>query len=137
MDTVQPSTNAVSASNLFRLSSILGDSDYAQKARETINAFEVEMLQYPWLFVGLLGSVVTAKLGGKCWIVEAAEKDEVIRKYHLLPRAGLRSLVYHSAAEDSWLAGRNPLLKELKGQAGSAYNFDNGSYEPYTESKLE
>lgn len=63
MDTSLPSTNAVAASNLFRLGALLADEEYATLARGTVNAFEAEMLQHPWLFPGLLGSVVTARLG--------------------------------------------------------------------------
>jgi uncharacterized protein YyaL (SSP411 family) len=63
MDTAQPSTNGVSASNLFRLAALLGNESYSAKAKETVNAFEVEILQYPWLFVSLLAAVVTARLG--------------------------------------------------------------------------
>ncbi|PFH59810.1 hypothetical protein XA68_11858 [Ophiocordyceps unilateralis] len=59
MDTSLPSTNAVSASNLFRL----GTDRYSALARGTVNAFEAEILQHPWLFPGLLASVVTARLG--------------------------------------------------------------------------
>ncbi|KAJ3530776.1 hypothetical protein NM208_g9175 [Fusarium decemcellulare] len=65
MDTSLPSTNAVSVANLFRLSNILSDEDLAAKARQTINAFEAEMLQHPWLFPGLLAGVVTARLGSQ------------------------------------------------------------------------
>ncbi|RDA95294.1 hypothetical protein CP533_3490 [Ophiocordyceps camponoti-saundersi (nom. inval.)] len=63
MDTSLPSTNAVSASNLFRLGALLGNKRFTSLARSTVNAFEVEMLQHPWLFPGLLDSVVTARLG--------------------------------------------------------------------------
>lgn len=63
MDTSLPSVNAVSASNLFRLGSLLDDERYSALARGTVNAFEAEMLQHPWLFPGLLGAVVTARLG--------------------------------------------------------------------------
>ncbi|RBR17092.1 uncharacterized protein FIESC28_06594 [Fusarium coffeatum] len=65
MDTSLPSTNAVSVSNLFRLASLLSDEDLAVKARQTINAFEVEVGQHPWLFPGMLDSVVTARLGSQ------------------------------------------------------------------------
>jgi uncharacterized protein YyaL (SSP411 family) len=65
MDTSLPSTNSVSVSNLFRLASLLSDENLATKARQTINAFEVEVGQHPWLFPGLLASVVTARLGGQ------------------------------------------------------------------------
>ncbi|KAF5658500.1 DUF255 domain-containing protein [Fusarium heterosporum] len=65
MDTSLPSTNAVSVANLFRLAAFLSDDDLAAKARQTINAFEVEVVQHPWLFPGLLSGVVTARLGNQ------------------------------------------------------------------------
>ena len=144
MDTAQPSTNSVSTSNLFRLGAIFGDSKYTKLARETINAFEVEMLQYPWLFVGLLGSVVTARLGGKCWLVHRTSSASEIfegdtwHKYHLLPRAGLRSLIFvQPLGGDDWLLKRNPLLDGLKDKVGKAFQFNNGSYQEYEETKLD
>lgn len=63
MDTSLPSTNAVSVNNLYRLGQLLDDEKFVGMARSSINAFEAEMLQHPWLFPGLLGGVVTARLG--------------------------------------------------------------------------
>lgn len=63
MDTTLPSANAVSVSNIFRLGALLDDEKFTAIARQTIGAFEVEMLQYPWLFPGLLTGLVTARLG--------------------------------------------------------------------------
>ncbi|KAH7161273.1 hypothetical protein EDB81DRAFT_714578 [Dactylonectria macrodidyma] len=63
MDTSLPSTNGVTVANLFRLADLLSDDALSALARQAINAFEVEMLQHPWLFPGLLGGVVTARLG--------------------------------------------------------------------------
>jgi len=63
MDKAEPSTNAVSASNLFRLGTFLKNKAYIQQANETINAFEAEILQYPYLFTGLLTGVVASRLG--------------------------------------------------------------------------
>lgn len=63
MDTSLPSTNATSVSNLFRLGEILADDKFTALAKESVVAFEAEMLQHPWLFPGLLGGVVTARLG--------------------------------------------------------------------------
>ncbi|KAF4966859.1 hypothetical protein FZEAL_10605, partial [Fusarium zealandicum] len=74
MDTSLPSTNAVSVANLFRLSDLLSDDELAAKARQTINAFEAEMLQHPWLFPGLLAGVVTARLGSQKKSVEVTYK---------------------------------------------------------------
>ncbi|KAM5348839.1 hypothetical protein ACJ41O_008662 [Fusarium nematophilum] len=68
MDTSLPSTNAVSVANLFRLAAYRSDEDLAAKARQTINAFEAEMLQHPWLFPGLLAGVVIARLGSQSGI---------------------------------------------------------------------
>jgi uncharacterized protein YyaL (SSP411 family) len=63
MDTSLPSVNAVSVSNLYRLGDLLNDERFTSMARASINAFEAEMLQHPWLFPGLLAGVVTARLG--------------------------------------------------------------------------
>jgi uncharacterized protein YyaL (SSP411 family) len=100
MDKSQPSTNAMSASNLFRLGTLLvatreeaakGEA-YLLQARETVNAFEAEILQYPWLFVSLLTGVVTARLGVKK--VEVARGDaEGLRKWYTAPRAEAGVLV--------------------------------------------
>lgn len=70
MDTALPSTNAISVSNLFRLGDLLADEKFTSLARETLDAFEAEMLQHPWLFPGLLAGVVTTRLG-----VEKSGKD--------------------------------------------------------------
>lgn len=130
MDTSQPSSNAVSISNLFRLGFLLGDTHYIKLAHETINAFEVEALQYPWLFIGLLGGVVTARLGGIVWAVNGSQdgKGELQKKFYELPRAGLRSLAF--LKEGSWLAQtRNKALGKL---GEGVYQFD-GTYKPYKE----
>lgn len=134
MDTSQPSTNAVSASNLFRLALILGSTrgsrrqsvstgvasptvqsltgnDYERLARETVRAFEVEMLQYPWLFSGLLTSVVTARLGGELQSVVGVDEEtarKVKRDFFSKPRAALRAIVHakHTAASSTAPPGR-------------------------------
>ncbi|PHH76704.1 hypothetical protein CDD82_3888 [Ophiocordyceps australis] len=68
IDTALPATNAVSAQNLFWLAALLqNDADtsahYDALARTTVDAFEAEILQHPWLFPGLLGGIVIARLG--------------------------------------------------------------------------
>lgn len=79
MDTSLPSTNAVAAWNLFRLGAMLDDVRYTSLAKETVAAFEAEMLQYPWLFPGLLAGVVASRLGvgGRNWVVAGDEKPQV------------------------------------------------------------
>ncbi|KFZ06969.1 hypothetical protein V501_06900, partial [Pseudogymnoascus sp. VKM F-4519 (FW-2642)] len=63
MDASEPSTNGVSASNLFRLASLLGDDKYEALAKETVGAFEAEIMQYPWLFGSFMPSVVAGVTG--------------------------------------------------------------------------
>lgn len=76
MDTSLPSTNAAAAWNLFRLGAMLGDGRYTALAKETVAAFEPEMLQYPWLFPGLLAGVVASRLGGRNWVVAGDDEPE-------------------------------------------------------------
>ncbi|KAF9875089.1 duf255 domain protein [Colletotrichum karsti] len=137
MDTALPSTNAVSVSNLFRLGIMLGDEAYTALGRESINAFEAEVLQYPWLFPGLLSGVVTARLGGATWVIirKDGEEDDVmtqrlLQKIHLEARGGLRNILYLKS-ENDLLANRSPMLKELllSAQPG-AYRLEDGGYRP-------
>ncbi|KAJ9297304.1 hypothetical protein DTO271G3_4597 [Paecilomyces variotii] len=58
-----PSVNGVIARNLLRLSALLEEESYRKLARETCNAFSVEIMQHPFLFVGLLDVVVGLDLG--------------------------------------------------------------------------
>ncbi|KFY57011.1 hypothetical protein V497_05841 [Pseudogymnoascus sp. VKM F-4516 (FW-969)] len=77
MDTSEPSTNGVSASNLFRLSSLLGDDKYEELAKGTVGAFEAEIMQYPWLFASFMPSVVAGVTGVKA-IVRVGAGDPVV-----------------------------------------------------------
>ncbi|KAL2269293.1 hypothetical protein VTJ83DRAFT_1477 [Remersonia thermophila] len=112
MDKSQPSTNAVAASNLFRLGALFQElggenskpaagEEYLRLARETVSAFEAEILQYPWLFVSLLTGVVAGRLGVRRQAVSAAEDgkgvaaadEPVLRKWYTAPRAEAAVLV--------------------------------------------
>jgi uncharacterized protein YyaL (SSP411 family) len=129
MDTAQPSTNAVSASNLFRLAVLLRDDSYAAMARETLAAFEVEMLQYPWLFVGLLAGVVGARLGVNSR-VSIGDGDA---KWRSTPRAEPRGVILLAGTETpetSWLLKRNEPLAKLVAQhpGHGIYEWRDGGY---------
>ncbi|KAI9831224.1 MAG: hypothetical protein M1819_005152 [Sarea resinae] len=76
MDNAEPSTNGISAQNLFRLSSLLEDPLYAARAKETIAAFAPEVLQHPSLFVSILQAVVGAECGVRCTIVCGNEDED-------------------------------------------------------------
>ncbi|KAK3311588.1 uncharacterized protein B0T15DRAFT_521924 [Chaetomium strumarium] len=100
MDKAMPSTNAVAASNLFRLGTLLNEQKYVLQAKETVNAFEAEILQYPWLFVGLLTSVVTARLGVRTARVDRREDEDVLRAWYTRPRAEAGVLILVEGKEE-------------------------------------
>lgn len=96
MDSAYPSTNAVSASNIFRLGAIQGDhSRYSTLARDTLKAFQAEMLQYPWLFVGLLACIPAALQGveSKVALISDAKSKEDAQRLAMLPRGSPRAVV--------------------------------------------
>lgn len=51
------------ARNLLRLSSILQEDKYRVLAHQTCHSFAVEILQHPFLFVGLLDAIVGLETG--------------------------------------------------------------------------
>lgn len=119
MDKSQPSTNAVSASNLFRLGTSLAKPEYMHLAKETISAFESEILQYPWLFVSLLTGVVAARLGVKKILV-SSEDDEELRRYRASPRAEAAALILEGKTSAEGVA-----KAEVGNDAGGAQSADN------------
>ncbi|TKA24102.1 hypothetical protein B0A50_06842 [Salinomyces thailandicus] len=117
MDNAEPSTNGISAQNLFRLGSLFNDEKYEKMAKRTVKAFEVEIGQHPGLFSGMMSSVVCEKLGmkglmivGDGDIAQAALKkvSENVKPNHTVLRVG-------GGATSDWLRGRNGLLKDLDG----------------------
>ncbi|KAM0323649.1 hypothetical protein ACHAQA_008584 [Verticillium albo-atrum] len=144
MDTAFPSNNAVSVSNLFRLGVALATEAYTALARETLNAFEAEILQYPWLFPGLLSGVVGARLGGRTYVVvrdPSGADDETVRKVFIKlygeARGGLRNLIIVKGPDDL-VVRRNPALAELvaSGSPG-AYVVEEGKFRPCAKADVE
>jgi uncharacterized protein YyaL (SSP411 family) len=116
MDKAVPSTNAVAASNLFRLGTQLNEDKYILQAKETVNAFEAEILQYPWLFVGLLTSVVTARLGVRTARVGSGD-EAALRAWYTRPRAEAGVLILAKGKEEEGAGtkqGSNGILEGLK-----------------------
>ncbi|KAL2262292.1 hypothetical protein VTK26DRAFT_1844 [Humicola hyalothermophila] len=112
MDKSAPSTNAVAASNLFRLGAMLGREQYTRQACETVSAFEAEILQYPWLFVGLLTGVVAVRLGVGRVVVKAGEEARFWR----LPRAEAKVLVVEGRGGGDAGKGSGSGEEELSGK---------------------
>jgi uncharacterized protein YyaL (SSP411 family) len=117
MDTSEPSTNGTSASNLYRLSSLLNDDSYATKAKQTVVGFESETLQYPWLFASFMPSIVAGHLGLKGIVVsQGNEKDgngnKKVKEFEKAPRGGLGTFARLDSSS-TWLRERNGLLKDF------------------------
>ncbi|CAG8948704.1 hypothetical protein HYFRA_00001825 [Hymenoscyphus fraxineus] len=115
MDTSEPSTNGTSSSNLYRLSSLLNDSSYALKAKQTILSFESELMQYPWLFASFMPSIVASHLGVKGVVVSGdGVASENIKAFERAPRGALGCFSRVSTGgQNTWLRGRNELLKDF------------------------
>ena len=111
MDAAEPSSNNISARNLYRLSSMLNDASYFKKAKETVEAFEAEIEQFPFTFSGMLGSVVMGRLGLK-GIVLTGEYDETLKRLRQTIRPN-STVVALGNGKGSWLRQRNDLLKQL------------------------
>ena len=81
MDNAEPSANGISAQNLCRLSGMLEDDSYGERARQTWLAFEPELMEHPFLFTSTLPAIVVDALGLRSVVlVGHAEKiDTAIR----------------------------------------------------------
>ncbi|CAG8142841.1 unnamed protein product [Penicillium olsonii] len=62
-ESATPSINGIIARNLLRLAALLNDETYRTLARQTCNSFAVEIIQHPFLFVGMLDVIVGLQIG--------------------------------------------------------------------------
>jgi hypothetical protein len=62
-ESATPSVNGIIARNLLRLAALLEDENYRTLARQTCNSFAVEIIQHPFLFVGMLDVIVGLQIG--------------------------------------------------------------------------
>jgi uncharacterized protein YyaL (SSP411 family) len=123
MDNAEPSTNGLSAQNLFRLGSLLADESYTASAKSTVQAFEAELLQHPFLFASMLVPVVESRLGVRGVVVvgQSQAGKQWLRAYR--GRVSVGETVVNLDSKDggkkegaAWLRQRNPLLRDLKGE---------------------
>ncbi|KAK0639984.1 Spermatogenesis-associated protein 20 [Lasiodiplodia hormozganensis] len=115
MDNAEPSTNGVSAGNLYRLGALLEDADYTKRAKETCEAFEAEIMQHPFLFPSMLSSIVALRLGMKS-IVATGKGDNVEKAVSKArSRISTNTTVARlgEGAKSEWLRKRNELFKNL------------------------
>lgn len=121
MDAAEPSTNGVSASNLYRLGALLSDGSYTSLARRTVDAFATEMGQHPFLFGTMLSSVVAGRLGMSSVVItgEGEEVDAAVAKSRLRLKGNTTVARKGGGARSEWLEGRNGLIGAMDpGRAG-------------------
>lgn len=108
-ESATPSVNGIIARNLVRLSALLLDEKYGTLARQTCNSFVVEIMQHPFLFVGLLDAVVGLELGVR--IVTG-----------VLCTAGISRSATSPAEKslDELISARDQLINKVRGEAGLA-----------------
>ena len=111
MDAAEPSSNNISARNLYRLSSMLDDAAYFKKAKETVEAFEAEVEQFPFTFSGMLGSVVMGRLGLK-GIILTGDNDQTLKRLRQMVRPNC-TVVALGQGKGLWLRERNGLLQQM------------------------
>lgn len=107
-----PSVNGVIARNILRLSALLEEESYRKLARETCNAFSVEIMQHPFLFVGLLDVVVGLDLGIRTVAGVLCTPDITSSTVPL--RDGVAS------KSDEPVSARDLLIKKVRDEAGLA-----------------
>ncbi|EPS43009.1 hypothetical protein H072_2996 [Dactylellina haptotyla CBS 200.50] len=119
MDSAEPSTNGISASNLYRLGSLLGDASFSTLGSKTCLAFSTELMQHPFLFSSMLPSVVASNLGTGSVILVGKKTDPTIVKCRATLRTKLfanRSIIFLDPTDKnedaSWLLGKNDTLRE-------------------------
>lgn len=119
-DNIEPSANAITAQNLLSLATLLEDSKYASLAASTVNAFAVEIVQHPFLFVNMLNQIVRSQVGLRNVTLVTStpnitgEEVSAILKQNDITRDSRTLVSCVSSGQDSWLKQRNELLRDIK-----------------------
>jgi uncharacterized protein YyaL (SSP411 family) len=107
-DNALPSPNGIIASNLLLLSSYLAEPSYKTLAKRTIEAFAIEIIQHPFLFVSMLSAIVLEAVGVRSIV---AVGDAALNRLRGFGRTVVR---LHGQHGKGWLTERNQLLRGLK-----------------------
>jgi uncharacterized protein YyaL (SSP411 family) len=116
-DSAEPSANSVSARNLLRLGSLLGDRLYDEKAAETCQAFGEELSSQPWQFPSMLTAMIGVLGGMKDIVIVGKHGAEATNRFIETVRSWMlvNAVLIHVDPEETgdWLVGRNTILKEV------------------------
>lgn len=111
-ESATPSVNGVIARNLLRLANLLEDEDYRLLCRQTCHSFAVEILQHPFLFVGLLDAIAGLEAGSRNFTG--------VLSTTLLPQTGPGSSDSLSSGSDEPTSVRELIVQRLLAEAGQA-----------------
>lgn len=117
-DTALPSPNGIATQNLHRLANLSAKTEYRKLAQETADAFAVEVLQWPFLFVSLLMGVGWEWLGGRTVVFVDGETEK--GKEEMIPQLRARLRIPPSPPVTSTV-----LLSEATGKQGSFLRKEN------------
>ncbi len=102
-DNAMPSPNGTICENLLYLSSYIQSQSsqntstftesHVPNARATLDAFAVEILQHPFLYVTLLGALVMEQVGVKTLVAPMTTKDSEIRRLKGWGRTVVKGIV--------------------------------------------
>ncbi|PLB36470.1 thioredoxin domain-containing protein [Aspergillus candidus] len=107
-ESATPSFNGVIARNLLRLGNLLEDDVYRTLARQTCHSFSVEIIQHPFLFVGLLDTIVGLEAGTR-------SVTGVFTTTHLSRPQPPEEVIRRS---DEPVSVRDILIQKVRSQAG-------------------
>ena len=107
-DNAIPSPNGIIATNLLLLSSYLDEPLYRTMAKRTIDAFAIEIIQHPFLFVSMLSAIVLEAVGVKSIVATGDVKVDHLAGF------GRTVVKFNGQQGCEWLKGRNSLLRGLE-----------------------
>lgn len=110
-ESATPSVNGVIARNLLRLAALLEEEEYRTLARQTCNSFAVEIMQHPFLFVGLLDVIVGLQIGTRT-VTGVFSTAEISQS----TPSGSDSLL---SRQDQTVSARDLIIQRMRAEAGA------------------
>ena len=116
-DSAEPSANSVSARNLLRLGTLVGDRSYDEKAIRTCQSLGSALENAPWAFPAILLSVVGCLEGMRQIVLVGMDNDEITEMFlkNLRERVLVNTVVIRLDPQepDEWLVTYNDMLQEV------------------------
>jgi uncharacterized protein YyaL (SSP411 family) len=126
-DGAEPAPNSTATINLYRLAWMLGDDDWSQRGRRTLQAFQARWNQHPHALPHMLTAFEYALHPPRTVVVVGEREDSAVAALAAKVRAhgASRWVLLHAdgAAGQAWLAKRLPHLRDVGPVLGRAAAF--------------